>query len=80
MGKQGEVNKYKYIIEGIEDRKARRATIRARVKWQKVGDKCSGEFFKAVRQKNTQAIISELRDNQGRIFTRREDLEAICMD
>lgn len=45
--KQGEVNKYKNIIEGIETRKARGATIRARVKWQKVGDKCSGDFFQA---------------------------------
>ena len=59
-GKQGEVNKYKGIIEGIEDRKARGATIRARVKWQKVGDKCTGEFFKSVRQKNAHAVISEL--------------------
>ena len=78
--KQGEVNRYKGIIEGIEDRKARGATIRARVKWQKVGDKCTGEFFKSVRQKNTLAIISELRDTHGRSFTRKEDLEAICLD
>lgn len=47
--KQREVNKYKNIIEGIEDRKARGAKIRARIKWQKVGDKCSGDFFKSVR-------------------------------
>lgn len=78
--KQGEVNKYRGIVEGIEDRKARGATIRARVKWQKIGDKCSGEFFKSVRQKNTQAIIFELRDNKGRSFNRREDLETICLD
>ena len=31
--KQREVNKYKGIIEGIEERKARVTTIRARVKW-----------------------------------------------
>ena len=78
--KQGEVNKYKSIIEGIETRKARGATIRARVKWKKVGDKCSGEFFKSVRPRNTQAIVSELRDNQGRSFTKRKDLEEICLD
>ena len=31
--KQEEVNKYRGIMEGIEDRKARGATIRAMVKW-----------------------------------------------
>lgn len=45
-----------------------------------MGDKCTGEFFKSVRQKNAHAVISELRDNQGRSFTRKEDLEAICLD
>ena len=78
--KQGEVNKYKGIIGGIEDKKARATTLRERAKWQKVGDKCSGEFFKSVWQKNAQAIILELRDNQGMNFTKKEDLEAICLD
>ena len=78
--KQGEVNKYKSIIDGIEDKKARGATIRAKVKWQKVGDKCFGKFFKLVRQKNIHAVIAELKDNQGRSFTRREDLGEICLD
>ena len=67
-------------MEEIETRKARGATIRARVKWQQVGDKCSAEFFKSVRQKNSQSIISELRDEHGRCFTRKEDLDKICLD
>ena len=45
-----------------------------------MGDKCSKELFKAVRQKSTQAIIAELKDRQGRSFTKREDLERICLD
>ena len=77
---QGKVNQIKHSLEEIEARKARGATIRARVKWQKVGDKCSMEFFQSVRQKNVQTIISELRDNQGRCFTRKEDLHEICLD
>ena len=80
LDKQSEVNKYKNIIEGIETRNARGATLRARVKWQGIGDKCSVEFCKLVRPRNTQAIISELRDNQGRSFTKNEDLEEICLD
>lgn len=61
-------------------RKARSAAIRSRVKWQKVGDKCLAKFFKSVRQKNTQSVISELRDNQGRCFTNHGELEKICLD
>ena len=54
--------------------------VRSRVKWQKVGNKCTSEFFKSVRQKNSQAVISELKDNNGRLFTKREDLAKICLD
>jgi hypothetical protein len=61
-------------------RKARGAAIRSRVKWQQVGDRCSAEFFKSVRQKNVQSIISEFKDNQGRIFTTRKNMEQICVD
>ena len=61
-------------------RKARGATIRSRVKWQKVGDKCTAEFFRSVRQKKSQAIISELKAKHGRSFTRKEDLGEICLN
>ena len=33
-----------------------------------------------VRQKNSHAIISELKDNYGSRFTRKEDLEEICLN
>lgn len=54
--------------------------MKVRIKWQHVGDKCSAEFFKSVRQKNAQAHITKLKDKQGRSFTRREDLEMIYYD
>ena len=79
-GKQGEVSRLTKVMEELENKKARGATIRARVKWQGVGDKCSAEFFKSVRQKNTQAVITELKDIDGRICTRRKDLDRICLD
>ena len=49
-------------MEGIETRKTKGASIKARSKWQQVGDKCFKEFSRAVRQKNTQSIIVELKD------------------
>ena len=48
-GKQGEVSRLTKVMEELESKKARGATIRARVKWQGVGDTCSAEFFKSVR-------------------------------
>ena len=78
--RQGEVHKLKHIMGEIDNRKARGAAIRSRVKWQQVGDKCSAEFFKSVRAKNAQALITELKDMQGKSFTKREDIERICYD
>ena len=46
---QGKVNQFKRTIKKIETQKARGATISARVKWQKIRDKCSAEFFQSVR-------------------------------
>jgi hypothetical protein len=33
-----------------------------------------------MRQKNAQSIISEFKNNQGRISTTRKDMEQICVD
>ena len=79
-GKQGEVSRLTKVMEELESKKARGATIRARVKWQGVGDTCSAEFFKSVRQKNAQAVITELKDIDGRICTKRDDLDRICLN
>ena len=80
VDKQGEVNRLKRDLDEIETRKARGAAIQSRVKWQQVGDRCTADFFKSVRQKNAQAIIPEVKDNQGKIFTTRKDMEQICVD
>lgn len=45
-----------------------------------MGDKCSAEFFKSMRQKNVQAMIIGLRDSYGRIFTERKELDKIFFD
>ena len=78
--KQGEVNRLRELIGKIETRKAKGAALRSRTKWLQVGDRCSKEFFQAVRPRNAQAAISELKDKSGRIFIKREDLERITKD
>lgn len=78
--RQGEVSHLQDKIDGIEIHRARGATIRARIKWKKVGDKCTAEFFKSVRQKKSQAVISSLKDKHSKTFTNRVDLDSICYD
>lgn len=71
-------NLQKRTLEEIETRKARRAVLWSRFKWQ-IGDKCSAEFFRSVRPTNFQKIISVLRDSHMHIFTKNGDLEQICL-
>ena len=77
---QGKVGKYKHLLEESDMRKVKGAVVRSRVKWQMIGDKCTSDYFKSVRQKNTRTIISELKDKYGRIFTKSEELGQICLD
>jgi hypothetical protein len=67
--KQGEVNRLREVIGKIETRKTKGAALRSRSKWLQVGDRCSKEFFRAVKPRNAQAAISELKDKRGRFFT-----------
>jgi hypothetical protein len=78
--KQEEVSRLKEVIVNIETRKARGAALRSRVRWQQVGDKCTKEVFRSVRPKTTQAAITELKDRQGRCYTKRKELEKITKD
>ena len=51
--KQGEVNRLREVMRNIERRKGKGAALRSRAKWLQVGDRCSKEFFRAVRPRNT---------------------------
>lgn len=78
--KQGHVWEFKNALEGVENRKARGATVRARVKRNKVSNKCLADFFSSVKRKHNAKVITELKDMHGRIFTKREDIDTICHD
>lgn len=49
-----------------------------KVKWKQVGNKCLAKLFKLVKHKNTKAFMTELKDQHGQIFTKREDLDRRC--
>ena len=55
------VNQLKHFLNEIETKKAKGAAIRAKIKLQLVGDKCSVEFFKSVRQNNQTLSYQNLR-------------------
>lgn len=47
-GLQGVVNMLKNKMRGVEKWNAKRATIRSRVQWMHVGDKCLSHLFQAI--------------------------------
>lgn len=77
--KQGEVREIKNALEGVESWKAKGDIFRVRMKWNKVGNKCSAEFFNSVKHKHRSVVITELQDSHGRSFTKREDLDEIVV-
>lgn len=58
--KQDKVTKIKSTLEEMKSRKARGTTIECRVMWNNVCNKCSTEFFKSVKQKNTYVVITKI--------------------
>lgn len=75
--KQGKVWEINNTLEGIESKKTRNASVRARVKWSNVGHKCSAESFNAVKPRH-KLVFAELHDNHGRSFTKTKEVDQIC--
>lgn len=59
------VNCIRSKMRKIEERIAKGAAIISRVKWKSVGDKCSKQFFRVVREKNSNSTILGLRNRRG---------------
>lgn len=80
MEVQGVVNSLRDRMRHIEKRNAKGTTIRARIKWNEVGDKCSRQFFQTVRKRDTNSAILGLRNRKGEVVDKKADLEDICFD
>jgi hypothetical protein len=65
-------------VHEFEERFAEGQRVRSRVKWKKVGDSCSKEFFKATREHSGASSITSLEDESGEVFTDQPSLERIC--
>lgn len=46
--------------------------MRVKVKWKQVGNECLVEFYKSVRQKSNESILSKLMDHMGQKCSERE--------
>ena len=51
VDKHGKFNQLQCNLDEIETKKARDAAIGSRVKWQKIGDKCTTDFVKSYAKK-----------------------------
>jgi hypothetical protein len=67
-------------LQRFDSRKAEGQRLRSKIKWKKVGDKCSKEFFQANRERSTASHITELADKHGQIHTSQDTLQHICQD
>lgn len=67
-------------MRSIDKKNAKRATVRGRVKWKQVGDKCTKQFFQAVKRKNSNSAILGLRNGKGEVVNKRVELEGISFD
>ena len=76
--KRCEVSQLHDTMDSIDTHRVRGTTIRARIKYMTLGDKCTADFFKSVRHKHAQTIIFSLKNKHGRIFTTRKNLNNIC--
>jgi hypothetical protein len=66
------------LVQSFEERQAEGQRMRSRVKWKKVGDSCSKEFFKATREHSGASSITELEDDHDKVFTDQANMECIC--
>jgi len=63
-----------------EQRKAEGRRIRSQVKWKRVGDSCSQEFFKASENFSNALNLTEVVNDQGVFHVDQQGLEWTCAE
>jgi hypothetical protein len=77
---QGQLALYIDKLQRFEKRKAEGQRLRSKIKWKKVKDQCSKEFFQANRKRSTASHITELKDKQGQVHISQAVLQHICQE
>lgn len=65
-------------LEGLEVRKTAGIQLRSRMKWHKVGDATSKEFYRLAKEQMSAAHIIALEDEQGLVYSEQKTMESIC--
>lgn len=80
IGIQGGMSYLGDKLRGVDKGNAKGATIRSKMQWKQVGDKCSKKFFQAIPRKNSNSVIMEIRNRRGEAMTKGKDLENVYLD
>lgn len=67
-------------LDAVERRHIEGLKIHNRIKWKKVGDACSKQFFQAYKDRGTGARILQLEDAVGFLQSEQASLERICSE
>lgn len=65
-------------LKAAEQRRAEEHRVRSRVKWKRVGDACTTEFFRASKAHTGASNITSLEDENGALITDQGGLEETC--
>jgi hypothetical protein len=72
------VGSLKSKIQELEDVKTVGQRLWARIRWNQLGDTVSKEIFSIIKSKPNKTLIFALRDEDGNVVSRKEDLEFVC--
>jgi hypothetical protein len=75
---QAEVSDISDLLQAFERRAADGQRIRSRVKWMKLGDMGSKEFYRAHKKHSGASRITELEDSIGELHSEQAELEETC--
>jgi hypothetical protein len=73
-----EVGSLRNKIQELEDVKAAGQRLWARIRWNHLHNIVSKEFFSTIKSKPSKTSIFTLRDEDGNVVSREEDLEFVC--
>ncbi len=76
--KQLEVGSLKSKIQELEDVKAVGHRLWARIRWNQLSNVVSEEIFSIIKSKPNKILIFALRDEDGNVVHRKEDLKFVC--
>ena len=67
--------KYREELKNIAEEECSKLAVRSRVQKELLDEKCSGYFFNRIRERRRKNFISEVRNAEGNIVNRQEEIQ-----